>query len=75
MQNPLQAASISEVTAGKDGIKIKQHSPLQAMKMLSDMQGFNAPMKTEQSGTIATVQMSKEEYAETRRKMMEEDDC
>lgn len=73
--DPLKAASIAEVTAGKDGLKIKQHSPLTAMKMISDMQGFNAPVKTEQSGAVTIIQMSKEEYEETRRKMLEEDDC
>lgn len=43
MQDPIAMASISEVTAGKDGFKIKQHSPLQAMKMIADMQGYNKP--------------------------------
>lgn len=75
LQDPLKAASISEVTAGKEGFKIKQHSPLQAMKMLADMMGLNAPVKTEMTGTVQTVQMTKEEYAKTRQDMLKEDDC
>lgn len=75
LQDPIAMASISEVTAGKDGFKIKQHSPLQAMKMIADMQGYNAPVKSEQSGTMQVVQMSKEEYADTRQRMLDEDDC
>lgn len=33
--------SISELTAGRDGIKIKQHSPIAAMKNLSDLMGYD----------------------------------
>ena len=43
MMDPVKMASISEVTAGKDGLKIKQHSPIQAMKMIADMSGYNQP--------------------------------
>ena len=43
MMDPIKMASISEVTAGKDGLKIKQHSPIQAMKMIADMNGYNQP--------------------------------
>jgi phage terminase small subunit len=42
-QDENQMVTISELTAGRDGIKIKQHSPLQAMKQIADMEGFNAP--------------------------------
>lgn len=42
-QSESQMATIAELTAGRDGIKIKQHSPLQAMKQIADMEGFNAP--------------------------------
>ena len=75
MQSKEAMASISEVSAGKDGLKIKQHSPLQAMKMISDMEGYNAPIKTEQTGAVATISMSKEDYAAVRKKMLEKDDC
>lgn len=43
MIDPYAMASIAEVTAGKEGFKIKQHSPLAAMKQLADMEGYNAP--------------------------------
>lgn len=46
-QDPIKMASIAEVTAGRDGFKIKQHSPLAAMKQLSDLQGYNEPEKKE----------------------------
>lgn len=74
-QDPNAMASIAEVTAGKEGIKIKQHSPLAAMKQLSDMEGYNKPQKIEQSGVVTSIQMSKEDYAEARKKMLAEDDC
>lgn len=74
-QDPSKMASISEVTAGKEGLKIKQHSPLSAMKQLADLEGYNKPQKIEQSGAVASIQMSKEDYAEARKKMLEEDDC
>lgn len=74
-QDPYVMASISEVTAGKDGFKIKQHSPLAAMKQLADLGGYNKPQKIEQSGMVTTVQMTKEEYAKVRKQMLEKDDC
>ena len=51
-------AAIAEVTAGKEGFKIKQHSPLAAMKQLADLEGFNAAAKTEL--TVKTVELSKQ---------------
>lgn len=42
-----KAASIAEVTAGKDGFKIKQHSPLTAMKQLAELAGYEAPKQVE----------------------------
>ena len=43
LQDPKQMAAISELTAGRDGIKIKTHSPLEAIKQLSKMQGWETP--------------------------------
>jgi len=40
LQDPKQMAAISELTAGRDGIKIKTHSPLDAIKQLAKMQGW-----------------------------------
>jgi phage terminase small subunit len=45
-QSPETMASIAELTAGRDGIKVKQHSPMQAMKQLSDLMGWDAAKKT-----------------------------
>lgn len=50
LQDPVKMAAISELTASKDGIKIKTHSPLTAIKQLSDMQGWNAAEKREITG-------------------------
>ena len=44
-QDPDKMAAIAELTAGKEGIKIKTHSPLNAIKQLADMQGWNAAQK------------------------------
>jgi len=43
LQDPKQMAAISELTAGRDGIKIKTHSPLDAIKQLAKMQGWETP--------------------------------
>lgn len=50
LQDPAKMAAIAELTASKEGIKIKTHSPLAAIKQLADMQGWNAPDKKEISG-------------------------
>lgn len=39
--------AISELTATKDGFKIKTHNQLAAMKQLAELQGYDAPVKTE----------------------------
>lgn len=47
LQDPTKVASIAEVTAGKEGFKIKQHSPLAAMKQLAELAGYEAPKQVE----------------------------
>lgn len=47
--DPAKMASIAEVSAGKDGFKIKQHSPLTAMKQLAELAGYEAPKQLEVS--------------------------
>lgn len=47
LQDPNKVASIAEVSAGKEGIKIKQHSPLAAMKQLAELAGYEAPKQIE----------------------------
>lgn len=53
LQDELVMASIAEVAATKDGFKIKQHSPLAAMKQLADLAGYNAPTETNVNTTSA----------------------
>jgi phage terminase small subunit len=43
LQNPQALAAISELTAGKDGIKLKLHDPKAAIKQVAEMQGWEAP--------------------------------
>jgi phage terminase small subunit len=35
-------SAISELTTGKDGIKLKMHDPKAAIKQLAEMQGWDA---------------------------------
>ena len=41
LQDPKKLAAISELSATKDGIKIKTHSPLQAIQQLAKLQGWD----------------------------------
>ena len=50
LQDPAKMAAISELAATKDGIKIKTHSPLQAIQQLAKMQGWESATKHELSG-------------------------
>ncbi|MDV7209918.1 terminase small subunit [Azotobacter beijerinckii] len=43
LQDPAKMAAIAELSASKDGIKIKTHSPLQAIQQLAKMQGWDRP--------------------------------
>ncbi|HCU0048663.1 TPA: terminase small subunit [Proteus mirabilis] len=49
LQDPKALAAISELTASKDGIKLKLHDPKAAIKQLADMQGWEPPKKIEHS--------------------------
>lgn len=46
-------AAISELTASKEGLKIKTHSQLQAAKQLSDLLGYNKPQQVETRVTMS----------------------
>ncbi|AUR82916.1 terminase small subunit [Vibrio phage 1.029.O._10N.261.55.A7] len=59
-QDPYAMASIAEVTAGKEGFKVKQHSPLAAMAQLAKLAGYDAPQQIE--STVTQVNYSSEEY-------------
>lgn len=50
LQDPKQLAAIAELSASKDGIKIKTHSPLQAIQQLAKMQGWESATKHEITG-------------------------
>lgn len=67
LQDPEKIRSIAELTAGKDGIKIKQHSPMVAIKQLSELQGWNAAAKVEHTGKdggpIETKDLSENDIA------------
>ena len=63
---PQAAQTIEEVASGKFGLKFKTASKQQAAKQLADMMGWNAPTKTEHSGTIGTVQYTPEDYAKAQ---------
>ena len=51
LQDPAKMAAISELTASKEGIKIKTHSPLAAIKQLADMQGWESAKKLDLSSS------------------------
>lgn len=76
LQDPEAMAAIAELTTGKDGIKLKMHDPKVAIKQLGEMQGWEAPKKTEITGAgggpvkTETVSMTPEEAAEAYRKLM-----
>lgn len=57
---------VNEITKGKDGIKVKTYSAVEAMKQLAQLQGFNAPTKTEitgaEGGPIQTKELTDEEF-------------
>lgn len=55
MQDPKQMAAISELTAGKDGIKIKTHSQIEAIKQLGKMQGWESAKKVDLSSTDGSM--------------------
>lgn len=50
LQDPQKMAAISELTSGKEGIKIKTHSPITAIQQLAKMQGWESAAKHELSG-------------------------
>ena len=59
-QDPYAMASIAEVTAGKDGFKIKQHSPLSAMAQLAKLAGYDSPQQI--NSTVTQVTYTSEDY-------------
>lgn len=78
-QSPELLDAISELTTGKDGIKLKLHDARGAIKQMAEMEGWQAPAKHEHTGKdggpIESATLTKEEYKQARREMLEDDDC
>ncbi|WP_368911530.1 terminase small subunit [Proteus vulgaris] len=55
LQNPQALAAISELTAGKDGIKLKLHDPKAAIKQVAEMQGWEAPKVLDHTSTDGSM--------------------
>ena len=55
MQNPKQMAAIAELSAGKDGIKIKTHNAIDAIKQLAKMQGWESAQKIDHISTDGSM--------------------
>lgn len=76
LQDPDAMSAISELTTGKDGIKLKMHDPKAAIKQLAELQGWEAPKRSEVSGPggapikSETVTTSAHEAAEEYKKLM-----
>lgn len=75
MQDPAKMAAITELTAGRDGVKIKTHSPLQAIQQLAKMQGWESASKHEHTGAnggpIQQVTYTPEDYRKARETLRE----
>lgn len=53
--------TIAELAAGKEGFKMKIHSPMAAIKQLAEMQGWNAPTKVKNDHSSSDGSMSPKE--------------
>ncbi|MGJ0637851.1 terminase small subunit [Xenorhabdus bovienii] len=73
LQNPAALSAISELTTGKDGIKLKLHDPKAAIKQLADLMGWEAPKKTELTGAnggpIQHTDLTEEELEDRLREL------
>lgn len=56
LSDPAKRAAIAELSQTKDGIKIKTHSPVQAIQQLARMQGWEAAQKFDLTGHIITTE-------------------
>lgn len=76
LQDPEAMSAVAELTTGKDGVKLKMHDPKAAIKQLGEMQGWEAPKKTELSGPgggaikTETTNLTPQEAAEVYKKLM-----
>ncbi|MDE9537236.1 terminase small subunit [Xenorhabdus bovienii] len=73
LQNPAALSAISELTTGKDGIKLKLHDPKAAIRQLSELMGWDAPKKTELTGAnggpIQHTDLTEEELEDRLREL------
>jgi phage terminase small subunit len=74
------ASAISELTASKEGIKIKLHDSKAAMKQIADLEGYNAAVRLAVGGDpegdpLIAVTMTPEQYRKARKEALEADDC
>lgn len=76
LQDPDAMSAVSELISGKDGIKLKMHDTKAAIKQLAELQGWEAPKKTELTGAdggpikTETTNLTADQAAEIYRKMM-----
>ncbi|MEQ1977387.1 terminase small subunit [Xenorhabdus sp. SGI240] len=59
LQNPAALSAISELTTGKDGIKLKLHDPKSAIKQLSELLGWESAKKVDLSSTDGSMSPAK----------------
>lgn len=60
LQDPAKMSAISELTTGKEGIKIKTHSPITAIQQLAKMQGWEAAQKVD--STLRVIDSGSDEW-------------
>lgn len=72
---PEAAGTIAELTASKDGLKVKQHAPLAAMKQLAELCGFNDPKRVELSGEVHNRTTLADFYASEATPLPDEEDA
>lgn len=69
--------AISELSSSKEGLKIKLHDAKQTMKQISTIQGYEAAHRIAVGGDpdAPPISISKTEFKEARKKMLDDDDC
>lgn len=55
LQDPIKMASISELAATKDGLRIKTHSPLAAIQQLAKMEGWESASKIDHTSSDSSM--------------------
>ena len=69
LNDPAKRAAIAELSQTKDGIRIKTHSPVQAIQQLARMQGWEAAQKFDLTGHIITTE---EKLTPAQREMLDQ---